>query len=1122
MKKTIISIAFIAMGSLLHGQVWVEQMNDPSVNFYTVKQSFEDYWQEKEVEKGKGYKQFLRWAAFMEPRVYPEGNRPDPNILAQQFQQLQQNQGNTNLGQWKPLGPFDGSAMGSSMGIGRINRIVFDPANSQIVWACSPAGGLWKSTDGGVTWGTNTDQLTNLGVSDVAIDPNNTNIMYLATGDRDGGDTYSYGVLKSTDGGQTWNPTGLNFSVPLQVRAQNLYINPDSSNIVIAITRVGIYRSTDYGDNWTRTENGSFSSFVQKVGNSNILFTSSLSGNSCKIYRSTDNGITWNPITHPNLPAGNARRIELAVTPDDPDYIYALVGASDNGFEGIYRSTDGGNSWTERADSPNLLGWSTVGSDQGGQAWYDLALAVNPTDKNEIFVGGVNIWRSTNGGSNWNMAAHWYGGGGNPFVHADVHHLIYQPGTNELYAGTDGGVYRDKDNQFSWDELNDGMNITQYYRMSASVTDTTVMLAGAQDNGSHRMTGSTWRTVKGGDGMDCAISTKNPDVMYASSQYGNFAKSTNGGNSFNAIFNLPNNLTGNWVTPIALDPQHPDTLYLGFDRIYRSFDGGITFTTIAMSGGTNLNLLTVAPVHTNIVFASEGNNLYKSTDHGSTWANLSSAVPGSAAITFIAVAHDDPDHMIITRSGYSSNQKVYESFDGGHNWNNLSQGLPNIPANCVTFENNDEGSIYLGTDLGVFYRDSLNPEWIPFNAGLPNVIVNDLEINYVNRKLRAATYGRGVWETPLFSDLVPPVSKAQFPSTVCVGDTITITNISDYNPEKFRWTIEPAHYSFVNFTADSTRNPQLVFTQKGLYNISLVSENLLGTDSAYFVSAIAVGGMPLPYSTDLEHIADFEKWETEDVQDGWEHTTTPLGNAFKVSFHNNAAVGSRYELISPALDLSNHDSAWMNFDYAYSGKASASGDSLLVYVASSCSDTWTLLQAYGEDGTNNFKTASSQNSAFVPDSADWCGGNSGVLCPTLDLTAYSGSEGVRLKFVGVNANGNDLYLDNISVSGNPTSAPVAAFNSQSWVCALDPVDFIDQSYNSPTSWQWSFTGPEVLSSSVRNPQITFSKAGTYEVKLKVANANGSDSVVKASYITIDPADSVADPGRESPDRHERG
>lgn len=1080
---------------------WVSQMQDPNVNFYTVQQNFEQYWAEREIEKGKGWKQFKRWEAFMEPRVYPDGERPSAEVISQVYGAVLGNNAQADLGQWAPIGPFNGPSLG---GIGRVNRITFDPQNNNIVWSATPAGGLWKSIDGGQNWTTNTDKLTNLGISDVVIHPENSNIMYIGTGDRDAGDTYSFGVLKSTDGGNTWVPTGLTNVVTQQARINDLYIHPDHPDTLMACTNTGIFRTTDAGATWTSVRSGAHNEIVQKPDNPNVLYVATRNSGSNRIYKSVDNGVTWTVINSSVLPS-SSRRIELAVTPDDDSYVYALYGNTSNGFGGIFRSTDEGANWTSRATSPNLLGWRTDGNDNGGQAWYDLALAVNPADKDELFVGGVNIWTSTNGGSSWSLAAHWYGGGGAPYVHADVHDLEYRPGTDQLYAATDGGIYRDMVNQFSWDALNDGLNITQYYKFSNAMTDTTHVVAGAQDNGTHYRRASGWDDIYGGDGMDCAIDTKDPNTVYVSVYYGDFSKSTNGGFSYNATFNLPPAGNGNWVTPFLMDPNHPDTLYAGFGTVWRSFNGGASFSQ--MSGGTgngNIEVLAIAPEHNNVIFAGNAHLSFKSTDYGSTWTGMTHG--GGRAVTGIAAAHDNPDHIIVTKSGYTTNDKVYESTDGGVTFTNLSSGLPNVPVNCVVIEDNQVHSVYIGTDLGVYYKDDNNPNWTSFNYNLPNVIVNELEINYINRKLRAATYGRGVWQSPLYSDLTAPTAVADVPMTACQGDTVTLTHSSEYSPDFYNWSISPSTFTFVNGTSASSENPQIVFQQKGLYDVGFSVENVIGEDSAFYPAGIIVGGFPISYTNDFESILDNSTWSYNALENGWEEVSSSQGQAFRANlFANNTATD--YELISPALDLSGHDSVWLSFDYAYSGTTGNTSDSLLIYASSGCAENWTLVSARGEDGTGNFQTANAASTKFNPTAAQWCSGSS-ANCLDVNLKSFAGQEGVRIKFVAINEGGNDIYLDNVEVSGNPSLAPAPQFSAPQFTCALDTVTFTNFTNGSATSYEWTFTGPATIQSTDENPKIAFPLAGTYDVKLKAINTVGADSITQSAYVVVSPADSV--------------
>ena len=382
----VLSAATLSAQSPLNEEIpYVEMMNDPSVNFYDVVDAFNEYWEGKSVEKGRGWKQFKRWEAFMEPRVYPSGNRPAPQSLYQGYLSGVQGSASAStggLGNWSIVGPFDGNFLN---GIGRVNVIAFHPTQPNTLFVGAPAGGLWKSTDDGLTWSTNTDLLPNLGVSAILIDPTNPLVMYIGTGDRDAGDTYSLGVMKSTDGGLTWNPTGLSFNLTQSARIVGMAMHKDSTHHLVAATRNGIVRSLNGGATWTTEAGGTFGCLVQVPGTNKLFAGTSSNG---RIWMSTDFGDTWTMVTS-GLPM-NAGRVELATTANDTNYVYALYGANNNGLYGVYRSTNGGTTWTQRhGASPNLLDWGTNGSGSGGQAWYDLAIAVSPLNKDIVLTGEI-------------------------------------------------------------------------------------------------------------------------------------------------------------------------------------------------------------------------------------------------------------------------------------------------------------------------------------------------------------------------------------------------------------------------------------------------------------------------------------------------------------------------------------------------------------------------------------------------------------------------------------------------------------------------------------------------------------------------------------------------------------
>jgi hypothetical protein len=275
-----------------------------------------------------------------------------------------------------------------------------------------------------------------------------------------------------------------------------------------------------------------------------------------------------------------------------------------------------------------------------------------------------------------------------------------------------------------------------------------MILAGAQDNGTDRLVGTNWSRILGGDGMDCMVDPTNDQTVYASYQNGALRRSLNQGNSFSNI--SPSG--GAWVTPFAMHPFNSSIIYAGCDKVYRSPDRGNTWDSISGAiFNDNIISMEVAPADPNHIYAATYDQLFHTADGGANWTAISNGLPvGAAAITAIATSKSDPLKVWVTFSGYSFGDKVFRSNDGGVNWTNVSGTLPNLPVNCIITQQNSADAVYIGTDMGVFYTDSTFADWEPFNDGLPNVIISDLEIHYATNKLRAATYGRGLWQSDLY------------------------------------------------------------------------------------------------------------------------------------------------------------------------------------------------------------------------------------------------------------------------------------------------------------------------------------------------------------------------------------
>jgi photosystem II stability/assembly factor-like uncharacterized protein len=757
MKYKFTIFIFLSFFSVtLFAQNWVEMMQDSNANFYVIQKAFNNYWDGKKIEKGKGWKQFRRWENYMAPRVYPSGEMNHGADLWNAYQELKTNESlnkTTAAANWTSLGPV---AIPSNGGAGRINCISFYPGNPTIMFAGSPSGGLWKSTDAGNSWSTNTDLLPNIGVSSIAIDPSNPDVMYIATGDGDAGDTYTIGVLKSTDGGQSWNTTGLTYLVSQLKSVRKLLIHPLNTDTVFAATNSGIYRSLDAGATWTNVRSGNFYDIEFKPDDPSVIWAASHN----RVYKSTNTGTGF--IICSAFAPDDVGRLSIAVTANDPNYLYVLAGNNiDNGLSGVWKTTDTGTTFTLCADSPNMLGWSTDGSDFGGQAWYDLAIAASPINKNIVFIGGVNIWKTNDGGDSWSINAHWYGGGGNPYVHADIHAIEFVPGNgNTIYSGCDGGVFKTTNGGSAWSDKSGTLSIAQIYRLGCSATDPDLVMTGWQDNGSNLYSNPDWSNVIGGDGMECMIDFSSPNYMYGELYYGDMYRSDDGGNSWNSITNGIDE-EGDWITPYVQDPQDPQTIYAGFDNLWRSDDRGDSWTKLSdILGSNKITAIAVAPSNSDIIYICRGGMILKSIDGGANFTGISSGLP-SLTPTYIAVSPDDPKVLWISLSGYYADYKVFTSRDGGTTWTNYSGSLPNIPANTIVFETASDEGLYLGTDLGVFYRDSTMTDWISYNTGLPNVVIDELEIHYGTGKLRAATYGRGLWETDLF---VPEGTGNEFTS----------------------------------------------------------------------------------------------------------------------------------------------------------------------------------------------------------------------------------------------------------------------------------------------------------------------------------------------------------------------
>ncbi len=701
-------------------------------------------------DRDSEYRRFKRWEWFVRPRLYPSGEQF--NIAARNWLEYhrwlslrgEEAGPEDQTGAWTALGPnrWVMGRSGYSAGIGRVNVLAFAGG---AMFAGTPSGGLWKSTDSGASWEALTDGLPSLGVSGIAFDPTTSATIYILTGDGDGRNLPSLGILKSADSGKTWFATGLSWPLAQPVYGYKLVIHPSDAKTLYAATTLGVHRSTDGGSTWTLVLSGTTFDLELKPGAPSTLYAATAT----QIFRSTDGGSTWTQLTS-GLPTGGSQRIALAVTAANPQLLYALYGGvpSTGKFVGLYRSTDGGATFTQRSNSPNILGYSSTGDDDNSQASYDLALTASSSDANQIHSGGINTWKSNDGGATWINTSYWYEpDAGAQYNHADIHALEFQDGT--LFCGSDGGIFRTADAGTSWASISTNLQVMQPYRACLGGGS---LFLGAQDNGSNQLAGEVATQVYGADGGQCQIDPRNANLVYVTSQEGNVLKSTDGGATLRSV--TPSGAgPGAWVTPYVMHPSDAQTLFAGYTDVWKTSDGAVTWSNLSngtIGGGTCLQVA-VAPSNTSVLYVLKSGAVYASTDGGATWSNKTGSLPvASAALTDLAVSPQNASLLWVSFSGYSQGTKAFKSSDGGTTWSNVSAGLPNLPASAVAAQAGNNG-VYVGMDVGVFYRDDTLSGWIPFHNGLPNVIMDDLQIDAAASQLYAASFGRGVWKSPLAS-----------------------------------------------------------------------------------------------------------------------------------------------------------------------------------------------------------------------------------------------------------------------------------------------------------------------------------------------------------------------------------
>ncbi len=676
---------------------------------------------------------------------------------------------------WLPAGP-------DNIG-GRITDIEMPGLDYQTIYAGTASGGIFKSLDGGGSWNPIFDQALSLSIGDLAIAPSNPSVIYAGTGEANaGGGSVTYdglGIYRSDDAGNTWHHLGLEAIGSVG----RLAIDPGNPDIayVAAMGRLfsnnperGVYKTSDGGNTWQKVfylndSTGAVDILIHPDQPQTVYAATwerlrrpnrrVYGGEGCGIYKSTDGGISWTELSS-GLPSGsNVGRIGISQCRNNPDVLYAVYADKTGYFLGAYRSQNGGTTWTQ-------LNGTTLSSCFSSFGWWFGRIQADPVNPDVAYILGVTLHKTINGGTSWTDIT--------GSAHVDQHTLHIHPVNSQfMVLGNDGGVYTSSTQGASWNFLQN-LPVTQFYTCDVDPQLPERLYGGTQDNGTIRTLNggiSDWHEIYGGDGFRVRVDPQDNQRIYAEYQYGGFARSTDGGMSFQpATWGMNSADRFNWNCPYVIDPQNNSVLYFGSNVLYKSTDYADSWSQISqdMSNGPGygsvvygtITTISVSSVNSQIIWTgTDDGNVWVTNNGGNTWTLVTAGLP-KRYITSVAADPFNPDKAWLSLSGYRNDEYVSHVFlthNLGQTWLDISGNLPELPANRVLPNSNRSSCAFLATDGGVFYTLNDGIQWDPAGSGLPNVPVQDIVLHPATQTLVAATYGRSMYRLDLSPLSVPSI-----------------------------------------------------------------------------------------------------------------------------------------------------------------------------------------------------------------------------------------------------------------------------------------------------------------------------------------------------------------------------
>ena len=1013
---------------------WVHLMYSENRDIADVINAFNIYYKDHELVKNKHTQYYKRWLR---------------NISRFSNASIQQSSKSSNV--WECIGPWDfdkdANSRSYAPGSAHIYTVEQSVSNSDVLYAGSATAGAWKSIDKGNNWFLITKNLSLNTVYAIEVDYTNPNIVFISG---------NGGIYKSIDGGINWIIIGDASFTSLNHSVKDIKLKPSNNQELFVASNQGLFHSTNAGVNFNQIMSGNFLEIEFHPNSTDTMYFVKQEGDSTLFYRSNDGGNSLINFTNgwPNPNNGDSqKRTESAVSPASPNKIVALATGDANGgsgLYGIYISYDNGENWDFQCCGPqpagppdstniNMMGWQPDGSDDGGQYYYDLALAVNPNNADIIHVGGVNHWISFDNGVSFTCPAKWSQPHKKGYIHADIHDINYFD--DDLWFACDGGVFYSQNNGDSIYKKQFGIAGTDFWGFGAGFKDNDVMLGGTYHNGTLLKDGNTylndWICTDGGDNIRGFVNFGNPRIAY--SDYG--GKILPGDrNTDISTFSLAKKPNASYITAessqVEFDPRCYNWNYIGEDStLWLSKDNGSSYNPV-YHFDDKVTSVEVAWSNPDVIYVATWESwwgmkkIFKSIDAGFSFNEITPTnINGQAWIPYdITISSNDENTLWIARcSMYGGVQdaqgyEVFKSEDGGLNWINwTTPALDNINATNIEHQRGSDGGVYLGTRNTVFYKNNTMNDWEIYDVNLPKSTHSVQLIPYYRDGLLINGTNRSAYEIDLYENSSPSAQIASNKRIInCQNDTVKFVDHSAVrlNSASWQWSFPGG-----NPSSSNVENPVVTYSNKGRYDVSLTVTDAFGSSSQSYTDFITYVDSISPITNNINIEEDFEGnifppelWSLQSISYSWTSETIPFGadcQPTKTAFINHYSIqqpGIEAYLVSNKIALGNGANAqnWLNFDYAYSGYANGYDDGFRIDISTNCGNSWDSI--YGAIGTD-LQTTQYVSSSWIPNCGDW-GSDS------INLSNWSlNGDTIMLRFVGINDFGNNFYLDNIELNG---------------------------------------------------------------------------------------------------------